>query len=135
MDFMKDMRSVLNEILGDDLSPGENLRALRVKKRISQEQLEEITGVARTNISALENNRLEMTSYYDILFGAALGIHPSDILFPNGKFNIMDNHQPIGLHLHVNNGDQIKVEAHSLEDAQTVFKDMVKMHFDFDLEV
>lgn len=48
---------------------------------------------------------------------------------------LMDNHQPIGLHLHLNNGDQIKVEAHSLEDAQTVFKDMVKKHFDFDLEV
>ena len=87
---MKDMRSVLNEILGEDLSPGENLRALRVKKRLSQDQLEEITGVARSNISAIENSRLEMTSHYAIIFGAALGVHPSDILFPNGKFKKTD---------------------------------------------
>lgn len=83
---MKNMRSVLNEIIGEDLSPGETLRALRVEKGISQDQLQNVTGIARTNISALENERLEMTSHYAILFAAALGVHPSEILFPNGKY-------------------------------------------------
>lgn len=48
---------------------------------------------------------------------------------------LMDNHKPIGLHVHINNGDQIKVNVSTIEDAQKVFKEMVKKHFDFDLEV
>lgn len=83
---MKDMRSVLHDILGEDLTPGEVLRAIRVKAGISQDELQEITGIARSNISALENGRLEMTSHYAMLFGAALKTHPAEILFPNGKF-------------------------------------------------
>ena len=83
---MKDMRSVLHDILGEDLTPGEVLRAIRVKAGISQEELEEITDIARSNISALENGRLEMTSRYAMIFGAALKTHPTEILFPNGKF-------------------------------------------------
>jgi transcriptional regulator with XRE-family HTH domain len=83
---MKDMRSVLNEVLGEDLTPGEALRAARVKAGISQDELQEITGVQRSNISALENGRLEMTSHYALLFGTALQVHPAEILFPNGKF-------------------------------------------------
>lgn len=83
---MKNMRAVLHEILGEDLTSGEILRALRVKSGFSQDELQEITGVARSNISALENGRLEMTVHYALLFGAALRVHPSDILFPNGKF-------------------------------------------------
>lgn len=87
---MKDMRSVLHEILENDLTPGEALRAFRVKIGLSQDEIQEITGVARTNISALEKGRLETTSHYALLFGAALKIHPADILFPNGKFEKTD---------------------------------------------
>jgi len=83
---MKDMRDVLHETLGSDLSAGEVLRGLRVKAGLSQDDLHEVTGVSRSNISALENGRLEMTSHYAMLFGAALKAHPADILFPNGKF-------------------------------------------------
>ncbi len=82
---MKNMRTVLHEILGEDVSPAEALRAYRIKAGISQDQMQEITGVARSNISALENDRMEMTSHYAIIFGAVLKIHPAEILFPNGK--------------------------------------------------
>ena len=40
---MKDMRTVLHETLGSDLSPGEVLRGLRVKAGLSQEDLHEGT--------------------------------------------------------------------------------------------
>ncbi|WP_374077325.1 helix-turn-helix domain-containing protein [Bdellovibrio bacteriovorus] len=87
---MKDMRTVLHNILGEDLTSGEVLRALRIKSGFSQEELQDVTGIARTNISALENGRLEMTVHYALLLGAALKTHPSDILFPNGKFEKTD---------------------------------------------
>jgi transcriptional regulator with XRE-family HTH domain len=87
---MKNMRTVLNDILGDELTPGEGLRALRIKMEISQDELQEITGIARSNISALENGRIEMTTHYALLFAAALRAHPSSILFPNGNFEKTD---------------------------------------------
>lgn len=81
---MKDMRKALHDILGEDLLPGEVLRGLRVRLGLSQEQLAEITGIARPNISALENNRLDMTSHYAEMFAVIFNVHPSEILYPNG---------------------------------------------------
>ncbi len=69
-DFMKDMREVL--------------RGLRLKMDLSQDQLEELTGIARPNISGLENDRIAMTSHYAEIFAAVFKIHPSEILYPNG---------------------------------------------------
>jgi transcriptional regulator with XRE-family HTH domain len=81
---MKDMREVLYDMLGEDLSSGEVLRGLRIKSEISQDQLAEITGVQRTNISGLENDRIEMTSHYAEIFSVVFKVHPSEILYPNG---------------------------------------------------
>lgn len=82
---MKEMRSVLKEILGSDLSSGETIRGARIKANLSQDVLAEITGIQRPNISALENDRIELTLKYAIILGVALNIHPSELLFPNGK--------------------------------------------------
>jgi cytoskeletal protein RodZ len=82
---MEKMRKFLHEVLDQDLTSGEVLRGARVEAGISQEEMEEITGVKRSNISALENGRLQMTSHYAEIFAAALGIHPADLLYPNLK--------------------------------------------------
>jgi transcriptional regulator with XRE-family HTH domain len=81
---MEKMRKVLHEILGENLTSGEVLRGARIDIGISQEELEEITGIRRSNISALENDRLAMTSHYAEILGAALRLHPANILYPNG---------------------------------------------------
>lgn len=77
------MRKFLYEILDEDLTPGEVLRGLRIKANISQEQMESITKIRRSNISALENDRLDMTAHYAEIFGAVFDIHPKDLLYPN----------------------------------------------------
>lgn len=87
---MKEMRSVVLDLLGDEVLPGEQLRTIRVKMGISQEELQEITNIARSNISALENGRLEMTYHYALIFGSALNIHPAKLLFPNGHYSKTD---------------------------------------------
>lgn len=81
---MKDMRKVLYEILDEDLSSGEVLRGLRIKSGLSQDQLSELTGLQRSNLSALENDRISMTSHYAEIFSAVFKVHPSEILYPNG---------------------------------------------------
>lgn len=81
---MKDMRKVLENLLGEDLSSGEVLKGLRIRNDLSQDKLAELTGIQRTNLSALENDRIQMTSYYAEIFSAVFKVHPSDILYPNG---------------------------------------------------
>lgn len=82
---MKEMRDVLESMLGDDLSSGEILRGLRIKHKLSQDELAELTGIKRTNLSALENDRTPMTSYYAEIFSVVFKVHPSEILYPNGR--------------------------------------------------
>lgn len=53
---------------------------------------------------------------------------------PNQRI-LMDNHKPIGLHLHIHSGPQVPVIAQTIEEAQKIFAEKVKEIFDFDLEV
>jgi len=81
---MRKMRDVLNEISPTPTLPGELIRAVRKKSNITQDALAEVTGLQRSNLSAIENGKLEMTVHYAEILGAALSLHPSTILFPNG---------------------------------------------------
>ena len=47
---------------------GSLLRAFRKGLRLSQEDLEKITGIRSTNISALENDKLPFTAHYADIF-------------------------------------------------------------------
>jgi transcriptional regulator with XRE-family HTH domain len=84
---MKEMRGVLENLLGEDLTSGLVLRGLRIKFKLSQDELAELTEIKRPNLSALENDRIPMTSYYAEIFAAVFKVHPADILYPNGKIN------------------------------------------------
>ncbi|NOT77605.1 MAG: helix-turn-helix transcriptional regulator [Bacteriovoracaceae bacterium] len=88
---MKEMRRVLENLLGEDLSSGEVLKGLRINKNLSQDELAELTGIQRTNLSALENDRTPMTSYYAEIFSAVFKVHPSEILYPNGYVKKSDD--------------------------------------------
>jgi transcriptional regulator with XRE-family HTH domain len=80
----KNFKDVLNEIDSSPSTPGKTLRAFRKNFGITLKDLEEVTGVTESNLSALENDRVDMTSYYAERLGAALGIHPSLLLYPEG---------------------------------------------------
>lgn len=77
---------LLNELDPSTLTPGRMLRSFRKGLSLTLKEVEEITGVKEQNLSALENDRMEMSVYYAEILAAALGIHPTDILFPNGKW-------------------------------------------------
>ena len=80
----KNFKDVLNEIDPSPSTPGKTLRAFRKNFEITLKDLEDVTGIKESNLSALENERTEMTSYYAERLGAALGIHPSLLLYPEG---------------------------------------------------
>ncbi|MFN7904041.1 MAG: helix-turn-helix domain-containing protein [Pseudobdellovibrionaceae bacterium] len=80
----KNMRDILNEIDPSPSKPGKTLRAFRKNFEIALKELEGVTGIKESNLSSLENDRFEMTSHYAERLSAALGIHPSQLLYPEG---------------------------------------------------
>lgn len=80
----KNMKDILNEIDSSQSTPGKTLKAFRKNFNITLRDLEDVTGIKESNLSTLENDRIEMTSYYAERLGAALGIHPSLLLYPEG---------------------------------------------------
>lgn len=81
---MKKMREVIDKLLGDDLTPAMVLKGLRLDRKMSQDDLAEITGIKRPAISALENDRMNMTSHYADIFAVVFDVRPETILYPNG---------------------------------------------------
>jgi transcriptional regulator with XRE-family HTH domain len=63
------------------MSPGEMVRALRVLKGWSQLDLEDASGISQTNISAIENGRVQVGKERSIALAEALSVHPSSIMF------------------------------------------------------
>ena len=64
------------------LSTGEVIRMLRELKEWTQEELTRRSGISATNISLLENDRLEIGKRRAEQLAKAFGIHPAIIMFP-----------------------------------------------------
>ena len=70
------------------MSPGDMLRVLRELQELSQRELAELTGIAQSNISALETGAREMGRERALVLAKALKVHPAVILFSD--FDIED---------------------------------------------
>ena len=63
------------------LNPGEMVRELRELKNWSQLDLADRTGISQTNISAIENGRIDIGKQRAITLAKALDVHPAAIMF------------------------------------------------------
>ncbi|MEQ1664203.1 MAG: helix-turn-helix transcriptional regulator [Bdellovibrionales bacterium] len=82
----KKMMDVLDELVPEGATSGELLKALRKREGLTLAQMENITGIRDNNLSAIENDRIEMSQHYAEVFAAALDVHPMIFLYPNAKF-------------------------------------------------
>ncbi len=64
------------------LSTGEVIRMLRELKEWTQEELATRSGISPTNLSALENDRVDIGKRRAEQLARAFGIHPAIIMFP-----------------------------------------------------
>lgn len=64
------------------LSPGEVIQMLRELKGWTQAELAERSGIGATNLSLLENGRIELGKRRAEQLAQAFGVHPATILFP-----------------------------------------------------
>ena len=83
---MGKFRDLLDKLAPGDATPGELLRSFRKLEGFTLKEMEEITGIKESNLSAIENGRIPMTQHYAETFAAALRIHPTVFLYPNGSF-------------------------------------------------
>tara|TARA_Y100000768_G_C23984627_1_gene687985 strand:- start:2743 stop:3003 length:261 start_codon:yes stop_codon:yes gene_type:complete len=68
------------------MTPGEMVRELRELKGWSQLDLARETGISQTNISAIENGRVQLGKERSIVLAEALSVHPASIMFADYKF-------------------------------------------------
>lgn len=66
------------------LTPGNVVKELRLKKGWTLKQLSEITLMAVTNLSSIENNKSRISDDRAIILAAAFEVKPEFILFPYG---------------------------------------------------
>ena len=64
---------------------GSVIRAHRRIWKITLKELSEMTEIAESNLSLIENDKVEIGTRRASLIGAALGIDPAFILFPEGS--------------------------------------------------
>jgi transcriptional regulator with XRE-family HTH domain len=67
------------------MSPGEMIRELREQMGLSQSQLAALTQISQTNLSAIENGRVEIGKQRAIVLAKALHVHPASIMFSDYK--------------------------------------------------
>lgn len=82
----KDFLKLLNEIVPSELTPGNLIQSIRKNFGLTLKEIEGLTGIKEPNLSAIEHDKVELTNHYAEILGAALGIHPSSLLFPNGQY-------------------------------------------------
>ena len=70
------------------MSPGEMIRTLREFKEWSQLDMARETGISQTNISAIENGRVQIGKERAIVIAEALGVHPSSIMFADYEYAV-----------------------------------------------
>ena len=68
------------------MSPGEMIRTLRELKEWSQLDMARETGISQTNISAIENGRVQIGKDRSIVIAEALSVHPSSIMFADYEY-------------------------------------------------
>ncbi|MBF0297625.1 MAG: helix-turn-helix transcriptional regulator [Oligoflexia bacterium] len=82
---MKKFKDVLNEIDSSVVTIGQAIRALRKGVNFTLKDIENLCKVKETHLSAIENDRMELSLNNARKIAAALGVHPSTILFPNDE--------------------------------------------------
>ena len=65
-----------------DVSVGESVRILRELQEMSQNELSEVTGIAQSIISAIENDRVKLGVERAKILARALKCHPAVLVFP-----------------------------------------------------
>ncbi len=83
---MASLKQLLNELGTVETTPSASVRLFRKGLGMTLKEVEEVTGIRESHLSAIENGKIEMTQHYAEVFAAAFGLHPTAFLYPRGEF-------------------------------------------------
>lgn len=83
---MASLKALLRSLDTTVDTPHEALRVFRKGLGMTLKEVEEVTGIRESHLSAIENGKISMTQYYAEVFAAAFGLHPTVFLYPSGEF-------------------------------------------------
>lgn len=81
---MKSLKSILQEIDPHPVTSGQIIRAFRKSLGFTLKDVEAISGIRETHLSAIENDAYELTKKNAEKLAATLGVQPTILLFPEG---------------------------------------------------
>ena len=73
----------LDSLIDGRVTPGKIVRARRESLGLTQKDVFELTGIKATFLSAVENDKRNLGVDTASKIAAAIGLHPSSILFPD----------------------------------------------------
>lgn len=76
-------RDLVPASVGVSITPGEMLRTIRELQELTQSELAALTGIAQSNLSALETGARELGRERALVLAKALRVHPAVLLFPD----------------------------------------------------
>lgn len=79
-----DALKFLDGLISDEITPGKVIQARRESLGLTQKEVSEMTGLKTTFLSAVENGKKNVGVQTAKKLAAAIGLHPSSILFPTG---------------------------------------------------
>ncbi|MBG59291.1 MAG: hypothetical protein CMJ16_02415 [Peredibacter sp.] len=79
--------SFLDDLIEGKVTPGKIVRARRQSLGLTQNDIFDLTGIKTTFLSAVENDKRNLGVDTASKIAAAIGLHPSTILFP-GDFGV-----------------------------------------------
>ena len=82
---MRDFIELMSEAMDQPVTQGSLVKSFRKKFGFAQKELGKITGISKSNISAIEHNKVTLELKQAEMFAAVFGTHPATLLFPNGN--------------------------------------------------
>ena len=80
---MPSFKKLLQELGASEATPNETVRK---GLGMTLKEVEEVTGIRESHLSAIENGKIEMTQHYAEVFAVTFALHPTAFLYPNGEF-------------------------------------------------
>lgn len=75
--------SFVDDLIDGKVTPGKIVRVRRESLGLTQKDVFELTGIKTTFLSAVENDKRNLGVDTATKIAAAIGLHPSSILFPD----------------------------------------------------
>ena len=83
---MPSFKKLLKELGATETAPNEAVRIFRKGLGMTLREVESVTGIRESHLSAIENGKIDMTQHYAEVFAVTFGVHPTAFLYPNGEF-------------------------------------------------